>query len=151
MWIFCVLWKTSCLKGYNIWSYLWLQLVALVTVSFLTAVPSDDKHSVSSRLANFSSKESDWRFSIAIKWRRKKKTPWHYFLNLFCVSLIYSAGIPRYRAGEVWKFLRSHMERRQASMLQPCPEYEHYSDLIKHLTTHQHAILIDLGTWTEPQ
>lgn len=55
------------------------------------------------------------------------------------------AGIPRLRAGEIWVFLRSHMERRSASILQPCPKYEPYSDLIKQLTTHQHAILIDLG------
>ncbi|XP_071847402.1 TBC1 domain family member 4-like isoform X2 [Apostichopus japonicus] len=67
----------------------------------------------------------------------------HYYLK--DVIDLLKQGIPRYRAGEVWKFLRSHMERRQACMLQPCPEYEHYSDLIKHLTTHQHAILIDLG------
>lgn len=39
------------------------------------------------------------------------------------------------------------MEKRKASFLQPCPEHEPYADLIKHLTTHQHAILIDLGMY----
>lgn len=66
--------------------------------------------------------------------------------NILCF-LTSLTGIPRYQSGDVWIFLRSHMEKRKASFLQPCPEHEPYAELIKHLTTHQHAILIDLGTY----
>ncbi|KAJ8028222.1 TBC1 domain family member 1 [Holothuria leucospilota] len=81
---------------------------------------------------------------VVQKWETiLKGTEEHYYLTE--VIELLKQGIPRYQSGDVWIFLRSHMEKRKASFLQPCPEHEPYAELIKHLTTHQHAILIDLG------
>ncbi|KAM9330387.1 TBC1 domain family member 1 [Gastrophryne carolinensis] len=54
-------------------------------------------------------------------------------------------GVPRHHRGEIWKFLAEQYQlRHQApnkSLLKDIP----YKELLKQLTTQQHAILIDLG------
>uniref|UniRef100_A0A2C9JIX7 TBC1 domain family member 4 n=2 Tax=Biomphalaria glabrata TaxID=6526 RepID=A0A2C9JIX7_BIOGL len=53
-------------------------------------------------------------------------------------------GVPRNLRGQIWLFL---MQQRQMSSAVPdstCDPCD-YDDLLKQLTTHQHAILIDLG------
>ncbi|XP_059145319.1 TBC1 domain family member 1-like [Physella acuta] len=53
-------------------------------------------------------------------------------------------GVPRTLRGQIWLFL---MQQRQMSSTVPdsgCTSAD-YEDLLKQLTTHQHAILIDLG------
>ncbi|KAH9489643.1 TBC1 domain member 1 [Bulinus truncatus] len=53
-------------------------------------------------------------------------------------------GVPRSLRGQIWLFL---MQQRQMSSSVPdsACEATDYDDLLKQLTTHQHAILIDLG------
>ncbi|XP_075050878.1 TBC1 domain family member 1 isoform X6 [Mixophyes fleayi] len=54
-------------------------------------------------------------------------------------------GVPRHHRGEIWKFLAEQYELRHQvhskSLLKDIP----YKELLKQLTTQQHAILIDLG------
>ncbi|KAM5192927.1 TBC1 domain family member 1 [Mantella aurantiaca] len=54
-------------------------------------------------------------------------------------------GVPRYHRGEIWKFLAEQYQLRHQvpnkSQLKDTP----YKELLKQLTTQQHAILIDLG------
>ena len=54
-------------------------------------------------------------------------------------------GVPKYRRGEVWKFLV-----QQHSIRAPKKEGDerlskNYDDLLEEPTSHQHAILIDIG------
>ncbi|XP_072262438.1 TBC1 domain family member 1-like isoform X2 [Pyxicephalus adspersus] len=54
-------------------------------------------------------------------------------------------GVPRHHRGEIWKFLSEQYQLRHQvpykSQLKDIP----YKELLKQLTTQQHAILIDLG------
>lgn len=73
------------------------------------------------------------------------------------VSLILFLGIPKHKRGQVWQiFLKQYSLRAQEEadvnsgatqmncIPSPSPSYE---ELIRQLTSHQHAILIDLGKW----
>jgi len=58
------------------------------------------------------------------------------------------AGVPRERRGEIWLLLvEQHQLRHHSSVdeLSVADGTENYDDLLKRLTLHQHAILIDLG------
>ncbi|NWU98868.1 TBCD1 protein, partial [Upupa epops] len=66
----------------------------------------------------------------------------------FDVEKIHSAvgqGVPRHHRGEIWKFLAEqyHLKHQFASKQQP--KDTPYKELLKQLTSQQHAILIDLG------
>lgn len=56
-----------------------------------------------------------------------------------------AAGVPRHRRGEVWLLLAEQYQLRWPPSGQPPPEAPSYQQLLNQLTTHQHAILIDLG------
>ncbi|NXF94210.1 TBCD1 protein, partial [Eubucco bourcierii] len=64
------------------------------------------------------------------------------------VEKIHSAvgqGVPRHHRGEIWKFLAEQYHlKHQFSSKQP-PKDTPYKELLKQLTSQQHAILIDLG------
>lgn len=53
-------------------------------------------------------------------------------------------GVPRHHRGEIWKFLAEqfHLKRQLPSKQ---PKDTPYKELLKQLTSQQHAILIDLG------
>lgn len=57
-------------------------------------------------------------------------------------------GIPRGKRGEVWQLLAEEFCSKVAPIdTTKCPNYHvPYENLLKQLTSHQHAILIDLGT-----
>jgi len=60
----------------------------------------------------------------------------------------YALGIPRTKRGEIWQLLMEqhrlhHQNSAREKFVEPSPVQ--YSDLLKQLTIHQHAILIDLG------
>ena len=55
-----------------------------------------------------------------------------------------STGVPRSRRGEIWQLLLEQHQVRHSHGAQPEPQPP-YQDLLKQLTAHQHAILIDLG------
>ncbi|XP_046901678.1 TBC1 domain family member 1 isoform X3 [Hypomesus transpacificus] len=66
----------------------------------------------------------------------------------FPTETIYSAvtqGVPRQHRGEVWKFLSEQYLLRQAVPSRPPANHTPYKELLKQLTSQQHAILIDLG------
>ncbi|KAM4051551.1 TBC1 domain family member 1 isoform 4-T4 [Anomaloglossus baeobatrachus] len=54
-------------------------------------------------------------------------------------------GVPRHHRGEIWKFLSEQYQlRHQMPSRSPVKDVP-YKELLKQLTTQQHAILIDLG------
>ena len=64
-----------------------------------------------------------------------------------CLSRVCS-GVPRERRGEIWLLLvEQHRLRHNADELSVMEDEssEKYDNLLKRLTLHQHAILIDLG------
>ncbi|XP_067105874.1 TBC1 domain family member 1 isoform X2 [Osmerus mordax] len=66
----------------------------------------------------------------------------------FPTETIYSAvtqGVPRQHRGEVWKFLSEQYLLSQAVPSRPPANHTPYKELLKQLTSQQHAILIDLG------
>ncbi|XP_066516394.1 TBC1 domain family member 1 isoform X1 [Hoplias malabaricus] len=55
-------------------------------------------------------------------------------------------GVPRQHRGEIWKFLsEQYLLRQQVPANKPPNNDTPYKDLLKQLTSQQHAILIDLG------
>ncbi|XP_034067493.1 TBC1 domain family member 1 isoform X1 [Gymnodraco acuticeps] len=54
-------------------------------------------------------------------------------------------GVPRQHRGEIWKFLSEQYLLRQTVPSRPPANHTPYKELLKQLTTQQHAILIDLG------
>lgn len=75
---------------------------------------------------------------------------WEYIINdrISAASLLpgtLRTGIPKVRRGEVWKWLAERSEIGRSDT----PEFPSYTtpyeELLKQLTSHQHAILIDLG------
>ncbi|CAG5940608.1 unnamed protein product [Menidia menidia] len=54
-------------------------------------------------------------------------------------------GVPRQHRGEIWKFLSEQYLLRQTVPSRPPSNHTPYKELLKQLTSQQHAILIDLG------
>ncbi|XP_044047102.1 TBC1 domain family member 1 isoform X3 [Siniperca chuatsi] len=54
-------------------------------------------------------------------------------------------GVPRQHRGEIWKFLSEQYLLRQTVPSRPPTNCTPYKELLKQLTSQQHAILIDLG------
>lgn len=54
-------------------------------------------------------------------------------------------GVPRHHRGEIWKFLAEQYHLRHPFPSKQQPKDTPYKELLKRLTSQQHAILIDLG------
>ncbi|XP_038647353.1 TBC1 domain family member 1 isoform X3 [Scyliorhinus canicula] len=54
-------------------------------------------------------------------------------------------GVPRQHRGEIWKLLAEQYQLRYRLPVKQQPKDTPYEELLKQLTSHQHAILIDLG------
>uniref|UniRef100_A0A3P8UZI1 TBC1 domain family member 4 n=1 Tax=Cynoglossus semilaevis TaxID=244447 RepID=A0A3P8UZI1_CYNSE len=54
-------------------------------------------------------------------------------------------GVPRQHRGEIWKLLSEQYLLRQTVPSRPPTNHTPYKELLKQLTSQQHAILIDLG------
>lgn len=54
-------------------------------------------------------------------------------------------GVPRHHRGEVWKFLAEQFLLKHPFPSKQQPKDVPYKELLKKLTSQQHAILIDLG------
>ncbi|XP_072108997.1 TBC1 domain family member 1-like isoform X5 [Mobula birostris] len=54
-------------------------------------------------------------------------------------------GVPRYHRGEIWKLLAEQHQLRYRLPVKQQPKTTPYEELLKQLTSQQHAILIDLG------
>ena len=56
-----------------------------------------------------------------------------------------SVGVPKYRRGEVWKFLVQQHSIRAPSKDDDPKLSMKYEEILEQPTSHQHAILIDIG------
>ncbi|MED6239954.1 TBC1 domain member 1 [Ataeniobius toweri] len=68
-------------------------------------------------------------------------------LSLIFVSFVclFHSGVPRQHRGEIWKFLSEQYLLQQTVPSRPPSNPTPYKELLKQLTSQQHAILIDLG------
>lgn len=71
-----------------------------------------------------------------------------YQMRPFLLDVFNASGIPQMKRGEIWLLLVEqhrlhHRNSARENYIEPFPVQ--YSDLLKQLTIHQHAILIDLG------
>ncbi|KAM9819092.1 TBC1 domain family member 1 isoform 3-T3 [Syngnathus typhle] len=61
------------------------------------------------------------------------------------IHLSVTQGVPRQHRGEIWKFLSEQYLLKQTVPSRPPTNDAPYKELLKQLTSQQHAILIDLG------
>ncbi|XP_025778175.1 TBC1 domain family member 1 isoform X3 [Puma concolor] len=84
---------------------------------------------------------------VTTVWEKMLSTPGRSKIK-FDMEKMHSAvgqGVPRHHRGEIWKFLaeQHHLKHQFPSKQQP--KDTPYKELLKRLTSQQHAILIDLG------
>lgn len=84
---------------------------------------------------------------VTLVWEKMLGTPGRAKVK-FDTETIHAAvaqGVPRQHRGEIWKFLSEQYLLRQAVPSRPPANHTPYKELLKQLTSQQHAILIDLG------
>ncbi|XP_034544803.1 TBC1 domain family member 1 isoform X2 [Notolabrus celidotus] len=84
---------------------------------------------------------------ITLVWEKMLGTPGRAKVK-FDPETIHDAvakGVPRQHRGEIWKFLSEQYLLRQTVPSRPPANHMPYKELLKQLTSQQHAILIDLG------
>ncbi|XP_056441761.1 TBC1 domain family member 1 isoform X3 [Gadus chalcogrammus] len=84
---------------------------------------------------------------VTLVWERMLATPGRSKVK-FDSDTIHAAvtqGVPRPQRGEIWKLLSEQYVLRQTVPARPPANQTPYKDLLKQLTSQQHAILIDLG------
>ncbi|XP_071599851.1 TBC1 domain family member 1 isoform X3 [Heliangelus exortis] len=80
-------------------------------------------------------------------WEKMLSTPGRSKIK-FDAEKIHSAvaqGVPRHHRGEIWKFLAEQYHLKHQFPSKQQPKDTPYKELLKQLTSQQHAILIDLG------
>ncbi|XP_066089947.1 TBC1 domain family member 1 isoform X4 [Saccopteryx bilineata] len=84
---------------------------------------------------------------VTAVWEKMLSTPGRSKLK-FDVEKIHSAvgqGVLRHHRGEIWKFLAEQCHLKHQLPCKQQPKDTPYKELLKQLTSQQHAILIDLG------
>ncbi|XP_013868714.1 TBC1 domain family member 1 isoform X3 [Austrofundulus limnaeus] len=84
---------------------------------------------------------------VTLVWEKMLGTPGRSKVK-FDFETIHDAvaqGVPRQHRGEIWKFLSEQFLLRQTVPSRPPSNHTPYKELLKQLTSQQHAILIDLG------
>ncbi|KFP90849.1 TBC1 domain family member 1, partial [Apaloderma vittatum] len=84
---------------------------------------------------------------VTLIWEKMLSTPGRSKMK-FDVEKIHSAvgqGVPRHHRGEIWKFLAEQYHLKHQFPSKQPPKDTPYKELLKQLTSQQHAILIDLG------
>ncbi|XP_034713879.1 TBC1 domain family member 1 isoform X3 [Etheostoma cragini] len=84
---------------------------------------------------------------VTLVWEKMLGTPARAKVK-FDTETIHAAvaqGVPRQHRGEIWKFLSEQYLLRQTVPSRPPTNHTPYKELLKQLTSQQHAILIDLG------
>uniref|UniRef100_A0A8D3AGW7 TBC1 domain family member 4 n=1 Tax=Scophthalmus maximus TaxID=52904 RepID=A0A8D3AGW7_SCOMX len=84
---------------------------------------------------------------VTLVWEKMLGTPVRAKVK-FDTETIHAAvaqGVPRQHRGEIWKFLSEQYLLRQTVPSRPPTNHTPYKELLKQLTSQQHAILIDLG------
>uniref|UniRef100_A0A8B9Q024 PID domain-containing protein n=1 Tax=Apteryx owenii TaxID=8824 RepID=A0A8B9Q024_APTOW len=86
---------------------------------------------------------------VTLIWEKMLSTPGRSKIK-FDVEKIHSAvgqGVPRHHRGEIWKFLAEQYHLKHQFPSKQQPKDTPYKELLKQLTSQQHAILIDLGKY----
>ncbi|XP_006895486.1 PREDICTED: TBC1 domain family member 1 [Elephantulus edwardii] len=84
---------------------------------------------------------------VTAVWEKMLSTPGRSKIK-FDMEKMHSAvgqGVPRHHRGEIWKFLAEQYHLRYQFPSKQQPKDTPYKELLKQLTSQQHAILIDLG------
>lgn len=84
---------------------------------------------------------------VTTVWEKMLSTPGRSKIK-FDMEKVHSAvgqGVPRHQRGEIWKFLAQQYHLKHQFPSKQQPEDTPYKELLKQLTSQQHAILIDLG------
>ncbi|XP_060134906.1 TBC1 domain family member 1 isoform X4 [Zootoca vivipara] len=84
---------------------------------------------------------------VTLVWEKMLSTPGRSKVK-FDMEKIHSAvgkGVPRHHRGEIWKFLAEQYQLKPQFANKQLPKDTPYKELLKQLTSQQHAILIDLG------
>ncbi|XP_040412680.1 TBC1 domain family member 1 isoform X5 [Cygnus olor] len=84
---------------------------------------------------------------VTLIWEKMLSTPGRSKIK-FDMEKIHSAvgqGVPRHHRGEIWKFLAEQYHLKHHFPNKQQPKDTPYKELLKQLTSQQHAILIDLG------
>ncbi|XP_054438012.1 TBC1 domain family member 1 isoform X1 [Pteronotus mesoamericanus] len=84
---------------------------------------------------------------VTAVWEKMLGTPGRSKIK-FDMEKIHSAvgqGVPRHHRGEIWKFLAEQYHLKHQFPSKQQPKDTPYKELLKQLTSQQHAILIDLG------
>ncbi|XP_064367377.1 TBC1 domain family member 1 isoform X3 [Dromaius novaehollandiae] len=84
---------------------------------------------------------------VTLIWEKMLSTPGRSKIK-FDVERIHSAvgqGVPRHHRGEIWKLLAEQYHLKHQFPSKQQPKDTPYKELLKQLTSQQHAILIDLG------
>ncbi|XP_028599021.2 TBC1 domain family member 1 isoform X3 [Podarcis muralis] len=84
---------------------------------------------------------------VTLVWEKMLSTPGRSKVK-FDMEKIHSAvgkGVPRHHRGEIWKFLAEQFQLKPQFANKQQPKDTPYKELLKQLTSQQHAILIDLG------
>ncbi|XP_010218486.1 PREDICTED: TBC1 domain family member 1 isoform X1 [Tinamus guttatus] len=84
---------------------------------------------------------------VTLIWEKMLSTPGRSKIK-FDAEKIHSAvgqGVPRHHRGEIWKFLAEQYHLKHQFPCKQPPKDTPYKELLKQLTSQQHAILIDLG------
>ncbi|XP_060155221.1 TBC1 domain family member 1 isoform X6 [Globicephala melas] len=83
---------------------------------------------------------------VTTVWEKMLTTPGRSKIK-FDMEKMHSAvgqGVPRHHRGEIWKFLAEQYHLKHPFPSKQQPKDTPYKELLKQLTSHQHAILIDL-------
>ncbi|KAG9479629.1 hypothetical protein GDO78_011581 [Eleutherodactylus coqui] len=84
---------------------------------------------------------------VTLVWEKMLSTPGRVKIkaDMEKIHAAVGQGVPRHHRGEIWKFLAEQYQlRHQMPSKSPIKDVP-YKELLKQLTTQQHAILIDLG------
>uniref|UniRef100_A0A8D2B8U5 TBC1 domain family member 1 n=1 Tax=Sciurus vulgaris TaxID=55149 RepID=A0A8D2B8U5_SCIVU len=84
---------------------------------------------------------------VTMVWEKMLSTPGRSKIK-FDMEKMHSAvgqGVPRHHRGEIWKFLAEQFHLKHPFPSKQQPKDVPYKELLKQLTSQQHAILIDLG------
>ncbi|KAK1345991.1 hypothetical protein QTO34_008458 [Cnephaeus nilssonii] len=84
---------------------------------------------------------------VTTVWEKMLSTPGRSKIK-FDMEKMHSAvgqGVPRHHRGEIWKFLAEQYHLKHQLPRKQQPKDTPYKELLKQLTSQQHAILIDLG------
>nr|XP_057921475.1 TBC1 domain family member 1 isoform X3 [Doryrhamphus excisus] len=84
---------------------------------------------------------------VTLVWEKMLGTPGRAKVKLDTETIHASVaqGVPRQHRGEIWKFLSEQYLLKQTVPSRPPTNDAPYKELLKQLTSQQHAILIDLG------